>query len=183
MAWDKTYPVPTTKIRDLSNGIPDNWDAIETADTTFTPDGLNLTKQGADLSKLADNIRLYTKDDGSGDTQLFAINDASSAVINQLTGAKISNSANGGTAGGTIYKIDLPIDGTTRIIIYSGRTSSFTGSATVTVPETLSTIYTAQVTPDNGTSSNQSTILRGVTTSTIYNSAAFTTNWLIIGAI
>jgi hypothetical protein len=182
MAWDKTFPVPTTKIRDLSTGIPNNWDAIESADTSFTPDGLNLTKQGSDLSKLTDAIRIYSKDDSSGDTQLFAINDASSAVVNQLTGASYTETTNPGSAGGTLYKIVWPIDGTSRIVVYGGKSGAFSGSAVVTLPESYTTLYTGSATADDA---NVQKISFQTSTSsiTLRTENSVEVRWFLIGRI
>lgn len=85
MAWDKTQPTNTTKIRNLGVVITPNWDAIETADNTFQPQALNLTDR--DAAGLASNPTAistayipFCKKDASGKPELFGI-DFSSKVI------------------------------------------------------------------------------------------------------
>ena len=99
MAWDKTFPTASTKIRNLSTGIPNNWDAIETADSTFIPEALNLLNRASDggLSNdptaIADTVILYSKEDSNGDAQLYAIDPSSN--ITQLTQFSTSEASNG----------------------------------------------------------------------------------------
>lgn len=85
MAFDKTQPTDTTKIRNLGVVIRPNWVAIEEADSTFQPYAINLTDR--DAAALASNPTAiatayipYCKQDGSGNPEYFGI-DASSNVI------------------------------------------------------------------------------------------------------
>ena len=76
MAFDKTQPTDTTKIRNLGVVIRPNWVAIEEADSTFRPYALNLQNRtplgvSNDPASIADTYILYEKDDGSGNPELF----------------------------------------------------------------------------------------------------------------
>lgn len=73
MAWDKTLPADTSQLRLGPSYIRDNWDAIETADTSLGQTGVNLSEQAGDLALFASTYRLYSKDSG-GNTELFGIN-------------------------------------------------------------------------------------------------------------
>ena len=108
MAFDKSKPTNSEKIRELGEVIRPNWDAIETADETFKPQGLNFDDRTAlgiadDPTAIADAVITYCKQDTSGDPQLYAINPSS--VISQLTGS-FSAAASGTTTvqGGIIVK-------------------------------------------------------------------------------
>jgi len=89
MAWDKSKPTDTTKLRNLGTVIRPNWDAIESADATFIPEALNLADRTAlgvanDPTALADTVILYSKQDGAGKPQAYTIDPDS--TITQLTG-------------------------------------------------------------------------------------------------
>lgn len=109
MAWDKSLPANSTKIRNAPPPITNNWDAIESADATFKPVALNLdnrTPLGVtnDPAAIADAVLAYSKEDASGDPQLYAIDPSS--VITQLSGTSFSAIVNGSLtiAGGLIIK-------------------------------------------------------------------------------
>lgn len=82
MAFDATLPQSTTTIRNLSTVIPDNWAAIASADSSFSPDGFNFAQQGSALGALATTFRLFSQASG-GNTELFGIN--SNGDITQFT--------------------------------------------------------------------------------------------------
>lgn len=88
MAFDKTQPTDTTKIRNLGVVIRPNWVAIESAESTFRPYALNLQNRtplavSNDPAAIADTSILYVKDDALGNPETFAI-DGSSNIV-QLT--------------------------------------------------------------------------------------------------
>jgi len=98
MSWDKTQPTDTTKLRNLGTVIRPNWDAIETADSTFIPEALNLTDRTAaglavDPTAIADAMIAYSKQDASGNPQLYAIDPSS--VITKLTGGSLTAASPG----------------------------------------------------------------------------------------
>lgn len=124
MAFDKTFPVPTTKIRDLSTGIPNNWDAIEGADATFKPEGLNLNNRTPLVSPndpiaISDAIVTYCKDDSNGNPQMYAIDPSN--VISQLTPMINSFTDQGGDRGNGTITIG-------QLIIAFGQTTGTTGA-------------------------------------------------------
>lgn len=88
MSFDSSQPTPTTKIRNLSTVIPDNFAAIEDADSSFKPVGLNLDNRtplavSNDPAAIAEAMVAYCKDDSNGDPQLYAIDPSS--TISALT--------------------------------------------------------------------------------------------------
>lgn len=88
MAWDATQPTDTTKLRNLGVVIRPNWEAIQTADSTFKPQALNLTDRTVagvanDPTAIADAFIAYCKTDALGNSEFFGINDASG--ITQFT--------------------------------------------------------------------------------------------------
>jgi hypothetical protein len=88
VAFDKTQPTDTTKIRNLGVVIRPNWVAIEQGDDTFRPLAENLQNRTPsalppDPTLLADTSKLYCKEDGSGVAELFNM-DATGQII-QLT--------------------------------------------------------------------------------------------------
>ena len=98
MAWDKSKPTDTTKLRNLGTVIRPNWDAIESADATFIPEALNLADRTAlgvanDPTALADTVILYSKQDGAGKPQAYAIDPDS--VISKLTGGSFTAASPG----------------------------------------------------------------------------------------
>ena len=143
MAFDPTQPQDTTKLRNLGNVIRPNWVAIETADSTFIPEALNLANRTPlvapnDPTAIADTVILYSKEDGSGDPQVYAIDPSS--VITQLTGGSLTAAnpgklvlANGltilwGTLSATTTwtNVNLPLTG------FANTGFSITGSASGT---------------------------------------------------
>lgn len=85
MAFDKSEPADTTKIRNLGVVIRPNWDAIEVADSTFRPYAVNFqnrTPLGAsnDPATIADTSIIYVKDDGAGNPELYS-KDGSGNII------------------------------------------------------------------------------------------------------
>lgn len=85
MAWVITEPTDTTKIRNLGIVIRPNWVAIQNADSTFKPLGLNFndrTVAGApvDPTAIADAYIMYCKTDTAGNSELFGINETSGII-------------------------------------------------------------------------------------------------------
>jgi len=99
MAWDKSKPTNTSKLRNLGEEIRPNWAAIESADDTFKPEGLNLDKNAIDRTAITDTMILYNKDN-----KLYSIDPSS--IVTQLTGAYTASATNGSTTvqGGIIVK-------------------------------------------------------------------------------
>ena len=98
MTWDKTLPQGSTKLRNLGDVITPNWDAIETADSTFLPQALNLADRDAlaiasDPTAIADAVIAYSKQDAAGNPQAYTIDPDS--VITKLTGGTLTAANNG----------------------------------------------------------------------------------------
>lgn len=92
MAWDKTQPTNSTKIRNAPGVIQANWKAIEDGDATLKPQALNLdnrTPLGVtnNPAQIANTMVLFCKEDTPGQTQLYAIdgNIALADAVQQLT--------------------------------------------------------------------------------------------------
>lgn len=93
MAFDKTQPTDTTKIRNLGTVIRPNWDAIETADSTFKPYAINLQNRtplgvSNDPATIADSSIIYVKDDGAGNPELYS-KDGSGNIIQMSEGGRL----------------------------------------------------------------------------------------------
>lgn len=85
MAFDKTQPTDTTKIRNLGVVIRPNWVAIESADSTFQPYALNLTDRDAaalasDPTAISTAFITYCKQDASGDPEFYGIDPDSNVL-------------------------------------------------------------------------------------------------------
>lgn len=95
MAFDKTKPEDTEKIRHLGMVIRPNWEAIESGDSSFLPRALNLINRSTagvtpDPTVISNSVIVYSKSDSLGKPQLFSINP--DAVITQLTGGSSDSS-------------------------------------------------------------------------------------------
>jgi len=98
MAWNKAKPTNSEKIRELGEVIRPNWDAIESADSSFKPEALNLADRTAlgianNPTALADSVIMYSKQDASGNPQAYVIDPSS--TITKLTGGSSTQAANG----------------------------------------------------------------------------------------
>lgn len=85
MAFDKTQPTDTTKLRNLGVVIRPNWVAIEEGDSSFRPYAMNLQNRtplgvSNDPATIADTYILYEKDDGAGNPELYG-KDGSGNII------------------------------------------------------------------------------------------------------
>lgn len=91
MAFDKTQPTNSTKLRNIGTVIRPNWVAIEEGDSSFKPTAFNLADRddagiASDPTAIAKTIILYSKDDGTGRSEGYAIDPSSK--ISHLTGIK-----------------------------------------------------------------------------------------------
>ena len=85
MAWDTLQPANTTKIRNLGVVIRPNWAAIQTADSTFTPDALNFRDRTAaglavNPTDIATAYIAFCKQDAAGNPELFGISSTSDVI-------------------------------------------------------------------------------------------------------
>jgi len=153
MVWDKSQPQDTTKLRRLGIVTRPNWEAIETADKTLKPHGINFADRNAagvpaDPTAITDAVILYSKKDGAGKPQLYSI-DPDSNVVGISTN-QVTNSANTGTGGGTIYKTEMFLKDGKRYVTYAGLTTAAVGSATILFPENFTTVISAQASANFG---------------------------------
>lgn len=93
MAFDKTQPTDTTKLRNLGVVIRPNWVAIEEADSTFRPYALNFQNRtplgvSNDPATIADTFILYEKDDGAGNPELYG-EDGSGNILQLSEGGRL----------------------------------------------------------------------------------------------
>jgi len=82
MAWDNSLPIDNQKLRTLASVIRHNFVAIETGDSTFQFDAVNLEDQAGDPTAISGAFLLYSKTI-SGQVEMFGINENSDVI--QLT--------------------------------------------------------------------------------------------------
>lgn len=118
MAFDKTQPTNTTKIRNLGVVIRPNWAAIESGDSSFKPQAINFSNRTVaglpvNPAAIADTMVMYSKSDASGKTQLYTIDPDSH--VTQISAAVAPLSAQNGYSwlpGGMLIQwgmIDAPV--------------------------------------------------------------------------
>lgn len=192
MAWNKNLPADATKIRNAPTDIQANWAAIEEGLPSLLLGSVNCVNRddpavsyASDPTALAEAVILYSKDDSTGDPQLYALRQLASGptnVIDQLTGNTITETTNGGTAGGTLIKIIFQMFGTSSVVLYCGKSIAFSGNATVTFPTSYATIFSAWETSNDGVV--QKTGI-GMSTAglTLRTENSVTVNWCAIGKI
>lgn len=97
MTWDPNQPANATKLRNAPGVIQNNWNAIEQADTSFEPQGLNLADRTAlalgDPTPIATSYIAYCKQDPAGSPQLFGID--KDGIISQFTSSVRDLTSNG----------------------------------------------------------------------------------------
>jgi len=117
----------------------------------------------------------------AGDSELFFENydNAGAAnIVRQLTNLNITNLGNAGTAGGTLYRIDLPVN----VTVYCGTTNAFSGNRTVTFPVAFTTIYSTTVSA-NDVNVQKTSVVQAVGGLTVYTENSVQVNWVAIGRI
>jgi len=85
MAFDRTLPANTTKLRNLGIVIRPNWEAIELADSSFQPQAINFADRTvaavpSNPVAIADTYITYSKTDGAGNPEYFGIDDSSNVI-------------------------------------------------------------------------------------------------------
>lgn len=98
MKFDKTEPKPSTKLRNAPTLLSNNFTAIQEADSSFIPQAVNLAARtalgiGNDPSAIVDTVITYSKQDASGDPQLYTIDPSS--IVTQLTGGSLTAASDG----------------------------------------------------------------------------------------
>lgn len=94
MAYDKTLPTNTTKIRNYPTVLTDNFAAIEEGDLSLKHWQVNFIERNAvpgapppanDPTRADDTMIFFSKQDGSGETEMFLMDDRNPANIIQLS--------------------------------------------------------------------------------------------------
>ena len=141
MAWDITQPTDNTKIRDLGVVIRPNWQAIQTANSSITPDTMNLTNRSVaalpvDPKAIADAYVMYCKTDAAGNSELFGIDPNS--VISQFTSTDYTLAQDGYAVipPGILIQWgrDLMVGGTSTLAVSFGKAFSSTAWVVVSTP-------------------------------------------------
>ena len=117
MAYDKTLPTNSTKIRNYPTVLTDNFAAIEEGDISLKHWQVNFIERNAvpgapppanDPTRADDTMILFSKQDAAGETELFFMDDQNPANVTQVT--------QGGALGGASTNIlgtDISFDGGT----------------------------------------------------------------------
>ena len=92
MAWDKSLPSNSTKIRNYPTVLTDNFASVEEGDTTLQYWKSNYIERNVipsapavDPTRIDNVMQLYSKQNADGLTDLFVIDDRNPANIIQLT--------------------------------------------------------------------------------------------------
>lgn len=105
MAFDKTLPTNSTKIRNYPTVLTDNWSGIQTGDLTFKTWQLNFADrdevEGAppptqDPTRDDDTMIMFSKNNADGETDLYILDDRSAPSANEIQ--LTTNGALGGTS-------------------------------------------------------------------------------------
>lgn len=101
MAFDKTQPTNTTKIRNLGTVIRPNWQAIEEGGVSFKPYATNFANRTPlavpnDPPAIANTFILYCKQDSTGLPQLYGC-DQTGRILQISSRLTPNNVANGYT--------------------------------------------------------------------------------------
>jgi hypothetical protein len=172
MAWDKTLPADTSKIRNLGIEIRPNWTAIEAGDATLKLKAVNLNNRTVsgpsnDPTAIANAYLLYSKEDASGNPQLYGIGPASN--ITQFSFATPTFASTGSTTlpGGMIMKwgsFTVQPYGTTTILVYPVAFPTATMQVFITPSQNYSSIFPAYYASSTNT---QFTCSKGATTASL----------------
>tara|TARA_R110002126_G_scaffold77229_5_gene192679 strand:- start:6799 stop:7485 length:687 start_codon:yes stop_codon:yes gene_type:complete len=109
VAFDKTLPTNSTKIRNYPTVLTDNWSAIQTGDLTFKTWQLNFADrdevEGAppptqDPTRDDDTMIMFSKNNADGETDLYILDDRSSPSNFALT----ENGKVGGRATSAVFQ-------------------------------------------------------------------------------
>lgn len=171
MAWDTLQPTNTTKIRNLGVVIRPNWAAIQTADSSFTPDAFNFTDRTAaalpvDPTAIATAYISYCKQDAAGNPEFFGIS-AASEVIQYSRAGRIGIPTQGVNALNFIMDSTTFTYGKNQMIVATGSFNS-SGGLTSGVNMVANThpstgVYTVRVNADVLLNNNYKVILTSQT--------------------
>jgi hypothetical protein len=120
---------------------------------------------------------LYSALDVASASELFFVNKTKTS---QLTYPVPTNLGNGGSAGGTLYKIPLGFLG---ITIYAGETTSFSGTKVVTFSTPFTQIISSSVAAQTAGANVTVTAIQNNNSLTIGTSGNVAVNWIAIGVL
>jgi hypothetical protein len=149
MSYNASIPAASDLLSQSQADILANFGQLNTQfgvdHTAFNAASLNGYHKKATLIKetvaptfVTDTAIVYSKDDSSSNTQVFALSDSNTTY--QLSGNSYTETTNGGSAGGTLYKVNLYTTAGERIVMYSGVTAS-TSAGAITFPEAYTVLY------------------------------------------
>jgi len=134
MAFDKTLPTNSTKIRNYPTVLGDNFAAIEEGDLTFTPWQINFIERNAvpgapppanDPTRQDDTIIMFSKQDGAGETELFILDDRNPANNFQITEAgKIGSASTQFVAQDISFAAETATYASTNMVAYWAKVAS-----------------------------------------------------------
>jgi len=134
MAFDKTLPTNSTKIRNYPTVLGDNFAAIEEGDLTLTHWQINFIERNAvpgapppanDPTRQDDTMIMFSKQDGAGETELFILDDRSPANNFQITEAgKIGSASTQFVAQDISFAAETATYASTNMVAYWGYISS-----------------------------------------------------------
>ena len=81
MTYDPNVPAPTQRISDTQAPIQTNFNFLQSGDASFLPESINLNNRtqigpiNNDPDTLANSFRLYCKEDGDNNPELFGRNE------------------------------------------------------------------------------------------------------------
>lgn len=104
MAFDSTQPTDTTKIRNLSNVITPNWVAEVDGDLSYKQQFVNISNRGNVPANAASTYRFYSKDPGTGTSELYGINSSGDTYQMSVGAPTIATTGSSFLPGGIIIK-------------------------------------------------------------------------------
>ena len=141
MSFDATQPENTTKIRNLGEVIRPNWEAIETANSSFLPQAVNFVNRdsvspgiSSDPTSIGTAYIQYCKEDSAMNPELFVR--STTGTITQMTYGDTINDTNGETflPGGIILKWgSFTVNASTFDVIYTALTPALTAFPNATL--------------------------------------------------
>lgn len=134
MAFDKTLPSNSTKIRNYPTVLGDNFSALEEGDLTFKQWQVNFIERNAvpgapppanDPTRADDTMILFSKQDGASETELFFMDDRNPATITQLTeDGKIGSATTQFVALDISFEAETSLYNSGNMVAYWGNVSS-----------------------------------------------------------
>lgn len=126
MAWNRSLPANSTRLRLSPTIFQANWDAIEFGQVPY--DAIRLDKQGSKPTRTDINGFLYCKDAGAGFVELYYEDDRNPSLEVQIT-----NNGGIGTPTQKLYGSQLFIGSSSVPAAFISAYASFSGSSSATI--------------------------------------------------